>query len=76
MELAARLLRESGFVVLRVGRFGVSIQGEDKDFEQELGVNIQGKEHVVEVPRPRSAELSRLIDLVEIAGPPLNFKNP
>jgi hypothetical protein len=73
MERAAVLLQESGFEVLRIGRFGVNIKGDDQAFQRELGVDVSKSENLVEAPRPPHQELSQLIDLVEIAKPPLNF---
>jgi hypothetical protein len=70
MERTAELLQEGGFEVLRVGRFGVNVQGDEQAFQRELGVNVQGAESLVETPRPHHEELSKLIDLVEVAGKP------
>jgi hypothetical protein len=73
LERVAELLTDSGFVVLRVGRFGVNIQGDEQIFERELGVSLQGVQPMAEAPHPQSKELSKLIDLVEVAGTPLSF---
>jgi hypothetical protein len=73
MERAAALLQESGFKVLRIGRFGVNIQGDEQAFQRALGVDISNAKGLVKAPRPPHQELSQLIDLVEITGPPLNF---
>jgi hypothetical protein len=73
MERAADLLRESGFEVLRIGRFGVNIKGDAQAFRRELGVDISKSKSLVEAPKPSREELSKLIDLVEITGQPLNF---
>ena len=73
MERTATLLRESGFEVLRIGRFGVNIRGDEQAFQRELGIDVSSTGNLVEAPRPSHQELSQLIDLVEIAGPPTNF---
>jgi hypothetical protein len=73
LERAAELLQESGFRVLRVGRFGVNVQADELAFQRELGVDLRGTGHVVEAPHPRQKELSQLIDLVEVAKEPLPF---
>ena len=73
MERAAALLKESGFEVLRIGRFGVNIKGDDQAFKRALGVDVSNAKSLVEAPRPSHQELSQLIDLVEITGKPLNF---
>ncbi len=73
MERAAELLKEGGFEVLRIGRFGVNIRGDDHVFRRELGINVARGGSLVEAPRPSDKELSQLIDLVEITGPPTNF---
>jgi hypothetical protein len=73
MQRTAELLEQSGFEILRVGRFGVSVRGDEKAFKQELGVSPSRGSSLVETPHPNSEELSRLIDLVEISEKPLNF---
>jgi hypothetical protein len=73
LERAAKLLQESGFEVLRVGRFGVNVQGDEQAFKRELGVSVQGTKNLVEAPTPHHQELAQLIDLVEVADRPLNF---
>lgn len=73
MERAAELLRESGFEVLRIGRFGVNIRGDEHVFQRKLGINVKAAGKLVEAPSPSDKELSQLIDLVEITGPPINF---
>jgi hypothetical protein len=40
MERAAAPLQQSGFEVLRIGRFGVNIKGDDQAFQRELGVDV------------------------------------
>jgi hypothetical protein len=53
MERAAALLQESGFEVLRIGRFGVNIRGDDQAFQRELRVDVSKSGNLVEAPRPR-----------------------
>jgi len=73
MERAADLLKQRGFEVLRIGRYGVNIKGDDQAFQRELGVDVSNAKSVVEAPRPAHQELSQLIDLVEVTGKPTNF---
>ena len=73
MERAADLLKQSGFEVLRIGRFGVNIKGDPSAFQRELGVDVSSAKSLVEAPKPSHHELSQLIDLVEIADKPTNF---
>jgi hypothetical protein len=44
MERAAALLQESGFEVLRIGRFGVNIKGDEQAFQRELGSTFRNPE--------------------------------
>lgn len=77
LEAAASLLRRQGFAVLRIGRFGVNIEGDAQVFERELGVRLSvASTGQVAPARPRAPELSGLIDTVEIAGDPIPFKRP
>lgn len=73
MERAAELLQECGFNILRIGRMGVNVQADETVFSRELGVNPTAEQSLLKTPAPRSDELSELIDLVEIAGKPINF---
>ena len=74
LEQAADLLRQSGFSIRRIGRFGVSASGDDEAFERELGITPQpGKPLVAEVT-PRTPPLAKLVDLIEITGQPEYFK--
>ncbi len=72
MERAAELLQQSGFEVLRVGRYGVNIEGDEQAFKRELGVDTTGNT-LVTAPQAHHEELSQLIDLVEVTGKPLSF---
>ena len=76
MERAAELLKNRGFQVLRIGRFGVNVQADEQAFQRELGVRVQGTQPLVEAPKPQHQELSQLIDLVEVTGKPTNFDKP
>jgi hypothetical protein len=73
LEQAARLLEKSGFNVLRIGRFGVSIRGEDKDFSRVLGVQPVAKQALAAPADPPSAELRDLVDLVEVTSEPTSY---
>jgi hypothetical protein len=72
MRRAAELLQQSGFEVLRVGRFGVNVEGDEHAFQRELGVHAEGGS-LVAAPQVQQHELSELIDLVEVAGKPERF---
>lgn len=74
LERAAQLLKESGFEILRVGRFGVNIQGDEQAFARELGVHLLGQDPLVEPVAAPHRELNSLIDLVEVAGRPMSFR--
>jgi hypothetical protein len=71
LDEAAKLLAERGFKIIRVGRFGVSIAGEAATFSRELGVDVSEDRPLVESAKPRYEPLADLIDLVEVAPPPL-----
>lgn len=73
LEAAAGKLAERGFQVMRIGRFGVNIEGPESAFEKELGVHIRPEEALVAPAQPAEPELSKLIDLVEVASVPTSF---
>lgn len=73
MEEAADYLRKLGFDVLRVGRFGLSVQAFRSVLERELGVQLGPDDVLVSEVNPPKAELAKLIDLVEIAPPAEHF---
>ncbi len=73
VEAAANLLRSHGFDVRRMGRFGVSVAGDEDTFRRELGVSVTpGQAQSVE-PTVRDARLAELIDLVEVVSTPTSF---
>lgn len=73
LEETAFLLEKCGFSVKRIGRFGVSIEGDEATFSHTLGVELGVGEALVEVPKPGLEPLARLIDLVEVTPPPEYF---
>jgi hypothetical protein len=73
LEEAAKLLRQSGFNVLRIGRFGVSIRGDDRDFSRVLGVKAEPNCALKVNVSPEQGALRRLVDLVEITPSPQYF---
>ena len=73
LEAAASMLVECGFQVNRIGRFGVNIEGPAETFEKALGVCVVPDEATVATARPAEPELSKLVDLVEIASAPTLF---
>lgn len=70
---AARLLQERGFRVLRIGRFGVSVEATPELFRRELGLAPFAAPDWVQAPRPVVADLDGLIDLVEATPEPESF---
>jgi hypothetical protein len=72
-RIAGKQLSRLGFEVLRVGRRGISIEGEPTQFEAVFGVHPEpGKALTVEV-HPRDAELEDLVDYLEVAPEPVSF---
>lgn len=71
MEQTAAQLRGSGFEILRVGRNGVIVSGDDEQFTRILGVR-PGASPVQEV-KSGSSELADLVDLVEFVPDPKLF---
>lgn len=74
LEEAARLLSACGFLVRRVGRFGVSVEADADVFLRSLGVDLRHASDRVQVPRPASPDLDRLVDLVESSPDPEMFE--
>lgn len=73
LQEAARLLSACGFLVRRVGRFGVNVEADADVFLRTLGVDLRLASNRVQVPRPASPDLDRLIDLVESPPDPEIF---
>ncbi len=73
LDEAARLLGESGFDILRIGRFGVAIRGEHADFLRVLGVNTAPNKSLSAAVEPPDQRLRKLIDLIEIVPPPSHY---
>ena len=70
LEEAARLLKESGFEVTRIGRFGVSVTGKQDDFSRVLGVEAAPDKAMATPAKPAQRELGDLIDKVEVVPKP------
>jgi hypothetical protein len=70
---AARLLQQAGFEVLRIGRFGVSIRGEHRDFSRVLGVDAAPNVALSAPVDVQNPQLRDLVDLVEITSSPKSY---
>jgi hypothetical protein len=70
---AAKILSDSGFRVLRVGRFGVSIEGDSGKFSRVLGVDVEPNRAVVAAVRPSDAKLKSLVDILEATPKPQTY---
>lgn len=68
LEHIAAELRDTGFEVLRVGRRGVVVSGDEERFTRILGVNPGTK--AVQTVRSSSSKLGDLVDLVEFVPEP------
>jgi hypothetical protein len=66
LERAAELLKESGFAIQRLGRFGISIVGKDHDFARVLGVAAEPGKALAAAVKANKAELNELLEHVEI----------
>lgn len=73
VEAAAKLLSELGFGIVRIGRFGISIEGAPETFQSALGVEVRSGKALVAPVRPKSAELANLVDLIEVTPEPSHF---
>jgi hypothetical protein len=73
LESTAKILKGLGFDVLRVGRFGVSIEGSDERFAEVFGVQIPSSKSVVASVHPKQKELADLVDLLEVVPEPKQF---
>lgn len=73
LERAAGILQQSGFNVLNIGRFGVSVEGDPQKFVDTLGVKIPENAGFVAKTAPADPALARLVSSVEIAPKATNF---
>jgi hypothetical protein len=71
---AATILEGLGFGVVHVGRFGVSIEGEEDRYRQVFGVAIPRQDEGLVTPvHPTDKQLARLVDSLEITPAPTYF---
>ena len=70
LEEVAKRLQASGFTVLRIGRFGVSVQGEQSTFARVLGVEAAPNRALNAKATAAEPALDDLIDGVEVASEP------
>jgi hypothetical protein len=73
LEEAAKLLAQRGFDILRIGRFGVSVRGEQNVFARVLGVAAEPNRAMAAEAKPSEPTLSDLIDRVEVATEPQTY---
>ncbi len=73
VEEAARLLARSGIDVLRIGRFGVSVEAESEVFARVLGVTPVPDGHKSYPVDPAEPALRDLLDSVELNAPPRTY---
>jgi len=73
VETAAKLLKELGFGIVRIGRFGISIEGTPETFQSALGVEVRSGKPLVAPVHPKSTELANLLDLIEVTPDPIHF---
>lgn len=67
LQEAARCLERLGITVLRIGRFGVSVEANEDDFSRVLGVQRATVHTGTTSVNPPDSQLAALIDQVEIA---------
>lgn len=70
VERAAGLLKEQGFTIQRIGRFGVSVTGSDDHFSRVLGVKAAPGEALVAPVKTDKPELGELLEHVEVVPKP------
>jgi hypothetical protein len=70
LEEMANELRRCGFEVLRVGRFGVSVTGDESTFAEFLGVEAKPDEALSVPARPAGAALRDMVGTVEVVPRP------
>jgi hypothetical protein len=70
LERTAEILKESGFDVLKIGRFGVSVRADANAFRNVLGVSPSTDTALCSATEPKNSELRNLIDLVEVTPRP------
>src|SRR4051794_36463786 len=70
VERAAELLKESGFAIQRLGRFGVSIVGKGHDFARVLGVEPEPGKALAAAVKASKPELNELLENVEVVPKP------
>lgn len=70
VQQAAERLSSLGFTVLRLGRFGVSVEAPEGRFKSVLGFSNPPPGGCSKAVRANDAGLAALVDQVEIAPPP------
>jgi hypothetical protein len=76
VETAAGCLRKSGFDVLHLGRFGITVRALPETFANEFHVHLASDRAFVSDVKPRTAMLAELVDAIEVAPPAESLKNP
>jgi hypothetical protein len=66
LAAVAEALQGCGFEILRVGRFGVTVEAEPEQFLKVFGVQVKPGEATALEVKPTIDPLAGLVDLVEI----------
>jgi hypothetical protein len=74
VEAAAEALRENGFEIVRLGRFGVSVAAPAGVFESVLGARVQAGVAMSAAVEPSAASLAGLVVAIEVAAPPKSME--
>jgi hypothetical protein len=70
MKAAASALESAGFTVLRVGRFAVSVEGEESRFQSCLGLHRSGSHVGTQELHPPDRRLASFICAAEVLPAP------
>lgn len=73
VRLVGEQLSELGFEVLRIGRRGISIEGEPERFEAVFGIHPEPARALTLEVHPRDARLKGMVDYLEVASEPVSF---
>jgi len=66
MATAAEGLQRCGFEILRVGRFGVSVEADPAQYLEILGVPVIPGTAIVAKVNPTAPQLAGVVDLLEV----------
>jgi hypothetical protein len=76
VEKAATCLRNRGFDIVHLGRFGIMVRALPETYASEFDVDLMRDRAFSSDVKPRTPLLAKLVEAIEVAPPAISLANP